>query len=162
MKVKIIPIMLLLLFSMATPVVVSMAIPEDAKPFHIVAVLDPYEDLLDKKGVQKYTQEGDLYDADDYELNGDEADELGTIVLHIIITNFDKASTGKYARARVHFIMQIDGRTVNGIIVGKILIDDEGQHADGIFVGRGSHVKGKISYIDPENPDVLLFDGMEW
>jgi len=162
MKVKII-LTMLLLFSMAAPVVVSMAIPEDAKPFYVVAVLDPYPDLIAKKGVQKYPQEGVLYDAEEYDIHGVEAQELGKIMLHIVITNFDKASTGKYARARVHFIMGFYERTdIRGTIVGKIWIEDEGQHAEGIFVGRGSNVKGKISYKDPGDPDVLLFDGMEW
>jgi len=160
MKVKTIPIMLLLLFSMATPVVVSMAIPKNAKTFRVVADMDPYLFLsIGKRGVQKYSQSGDL-------LNYTTSDPIGTIDMNVSITNFYKAyNDSKYARAIVHFIMYFDaeGRTdIRGIIVGKIWIDDEGQHADGIFVGRGSHVKGKISYRDPETPDVLLFDGKEW
>jgi len=156
MKVKIIPIILLLLISIATPVVVSMAIPKDAEDFDVVAVLDPLvEVLLPKRGVQKYIQPGDLYD----EYGGA---DIGDIELHIVITNFDKAFTGKYARAMVHFIMDFDdGTTIRGTITGKIWFhEDMVQHVDGIFVGRGSHVKGTVYMIDI--PDVLVFDGMEW
>jgi len=158
MKVKIIPIMLLLLFSMATPVAVSMAIPKDTEPFVFVARLEPLEPTIlnpDKKGVQKYHQDGVLYDIDN--------DEVGEIHLYVSIMNFYKAWDGAFARARVHFIMDFDNRAeIRGIIVGKIWIENEVQYADGIFVGRGSHVKGKISYLDPGDPDVLLFEGEEW
>ncbi len=153
MKVKTIPIMLLLLISVATPVVVSMAVPKSAEDFYVEAVLG--EVFLEiRKGVQKYTQGGVLFDA--------ENNEVGTIVFHVVITNFDKATTGKYARARVHFVMQFyDSRTISGTLVGKLWFDENWvQHVDGIFVGRGSHVKGTVYMI--EQPNVVVFDGIEW
>jgi len=156
MKVRIIPIMLLLLFSMAAPVAVIMAIPEDAEDFYYKAVLES-NPLFDLKGVQKFTQDGVLYDIDNH--------EVGEIVLHGVVTNLGKSLSGKCARARVHFIMQIGDRTIKGTIVGKIWFDEGIQNVDGIFVGRGSHVKGKVSLIDtgdPEEPNVLVFDGKEW
>jgi len=160
MKVKILPIMLLLLISMVTPVFMSIAIPKDAKDFYIKAVLEPLvpppDPPLDEttRGVQKYSQEGTFTDGDD---------NTGTIELDILITNFVKAFNGKYARSKVHFIMRFDDseRTISGTIVGKIWFhEDRVQHVDGIFVGRGSHVKGTVRMIDI--PDVLVFEGMEW
>jgi len=159
MKVKIIPIILLLLFSIAAPVVVSMAIPEGAEDFYYKAVLEP-NPLFDLKGVQKFTQGGVLYDIDD--------NEVGDIVLNGVVTNLGKALSGKCARARVHFIIHFDDEEradIQGTIVGKIWFDEGIQNVDGIFVGRGSHVKGKVSLIDtgdPEEPNVLIFDGVEW
>ena len=156
MRKKGIPIILLLLISMATPVVVSMAIPKNPDAFYIVAELDELTFALElEHGVQKYTQSGYLY-----EEYGD-PEPIGTIDLDIVITNFDKAFTGKYARATVHFIMRFDDsdRTISGTIVGKIWFEGTVQHIEGIFVGRGSHVKGTVSL--PEQ-DVLLFEGTEW
>lgn len=153
MKVKTIPIMLLLLISVATPVVVSMAVPKSAEDFYVEAVLDPVF-LEVSKGVQKYTQGGTFIDGDD---------NTGTIELDILITNFVKAFTGKYARATVHFIMRFDDsdRTISGTLVGKLWFDENMvQHVDGNFIGRGSHVKGKVYMIDI--PNVLVFDGIEW
>jgi len=160
MRVKIAPIMLLLLFSIATPVVVSMAIPKTAKPFYVVATMDPYLELDDEiKGVQKYSQEGTVIDNDD---------NTGTIFMRVSITNFYKAFSGKYARAIVHFTMDFNDeeRTdVRGIIVGKIWFDTTGelpiQHVKGKFVGRGSHVQGTISLIGSD-PNILEFSGKEW
>ena len=158
MKVKIIPIILLLLISVATPVVVSMAIPKTAKPFYVVATMDPYLELDDEiKGVQKYSQEGTIIDDDD---------NTGTIFMRVSITNFYKAFEGKYARAIVHFTMDFDDEErpdVRGIIVGKIwfTFDPLTQHVKGKFVGRGSHVQGTISLIGSD-PNILEFSGKEW
>ena len=157
MKVKIIPIILLLLISIATPVVVSMAIPKGADEFYVMAELKPLDPhFLDEttRGVQKYTQDGTFIDGND---------KTGTIELDILITNFVEAFTDKYARARVHFIMDFDDEEradIRGTIVGKIWFVDGVQHVDGIFVGKGSHVKGTVRMIGI--PDVLIFEGMEW
>ena len=153
MKVKIIPIMLLILISMATPVVVSMAIPKKAEEFRVVAYMDPYLDLsIEKRGVQKYSQEGTVIDGDN----------TGTIVMSVSITNFYKAFDGRYARAMVHFTMTFDEeRVITGIIVGKIWFENNIQYVDGTFVGKGSHVQGTISLLETD-PNVLLFEGMEW
>ena len=153
MKVRIIPIILLLLFSMATPVFVSIAIPKKAEPFKYKAVMDPY-DIDDIKGVQKYPQNGVLYDFDDK--------EVGSIILDILITNGNEFLSGGTARARVHFTMMFDDeRVITGIIVGKTSLDIPTwtQTVEGIFVGRGSHVKGTVSM---PAMNVLVFDGKEW
>jgi len=154
MKVKIIPIMLLLLFSMAIPVVMTTAIPKKAKPFHVTATMEPYPHMdLQKRGVQKYSQNGTIVD-DDY--------NTGTIFMDVSITNFYKAyNESGYAQARVNFTMTFDDRVITGIIVGKIWFDDDIQNVDGIFVGRGSHVKGKVSLVG-QDPNILRFKGMEW
>ena len=156
MKVKIISIMLLL-FSMATPVVVTMAIPKKAEPFNYKAVMNPYF-LEDWAGAQKYTQYGVLRDEDN--------EVVGSITLDILITNANKYLSGGTARARVHFFMDFDARPdITGIIVGKTSLDITTepwtQDIEGKFVGRGSHVKGTIS-LESGDPNVLLFSGMEW
>ena len=158
MKVKIIPIMLLLLISMATPVVMTMAIPKKAEPFLVTATMEPHHDMdLQKRGVQKYSQHGTIVDGEQ---------NTGTIDMDVIITNFYKAYDSGYAQSRVHFTMtfydeQVITRVITGIIVGKIWFDDEVQDVAGIFVGRGSHVKGTVSLVG-QDPNILRFDGMEW
>ena len=157
MKVKIIPIMLLLLISVAAPVAVSMAIPKESQEFYVKAVMTSH-DLEDFAGAQKYTQSGVLYDIGDK--------EVGIIDLDILITNGNKFLDGGTARARVYFTMtfydeQVITRVITGIIVGKTSLDIPTwtQTVEGIFVGRGSHVKGTVSM--PEI-NVLLFEGKEW
>ena len=152
MKLKIIPIMLLLLFSVATPVVMSMAIPREPQEFYVEAVLESVDDLLDIGGGQRFRQEGQLFDGDD---------EIGTIVLHVVVTNINKALRGGYARASVRFFMYFDERTdIRGTIVGKIRFDEYGvQHVEGSFIGRESLLKGTVELLEPDH---LLFEGIEW
>lgn len=156
MKTRSILIMLLL-FSVATPVFMSMAIPKKAEPFQVTATMDPYPDMdLQKRGVQKYSQQGTIV------VDGEE--NTGTIVMDVSITNFYKAyNESGYAQARVNFTMTFDDRVITGIIVGKIWFTHEPltQHVKGTFVGRGSHVKGTVS-LTGQDPNILHFEGMEW
>ena len=154
MKVKIAPIMLLLLISMATPVVMTMAIPKKAEPFQVTATMEPHPDMdLHKRGVQKYSQHGTIVDSEQ---------NTGTIDMDVSITNFYKAYDSGYAQARVNFTMTFsEERLITGIIVGKIWFDDEVQDVAGIFVGRESHVKGTVSLLGSD-PNILLFEGMAW